>query len=368
MTVQTASTTSVTTALAAAQQEAARATLWANEAAAGRRAAKRGRDCAVATTVNLQEALAVQTAPIITAITELAAVRQDASRVTSSKIDAAHAAQSERDCALSTIVDLREELAVQTASTATATTALADAQQEGARATSWANEATEGRRAAELERNCALSTVADLREKLAVHTTSTTTATTALAAAQQGAARSTSWANEAAAGRRAAENERDRAVTATADLREELAVQTASTATATTALADAMQEAACATSWANEAAEGRRAAELERDGAFATVANLREELAVHTTSTTTVTTALIAAQQEAARPTSWANEAAAGRRAAENERDRAVTATPDLREELAVQTACTTTATTATAAAQQQAARATSWANEAATR
>ena len=61
--------------------------------------------------------------------------RQDASRATPSEIDAAHAAQSERDRALATVVDLREELAVQTASTATATTALADAQQEAARAT-----------------------------------------------------------------------------------------------------------------------------------------------------------------------------------------------------------------------------------------
>ena len=181
MTVQTASTTTVTTAVAAAQQEAARATSWANEAAAGHRTAERERDCVVATTTNLQEALAVQTVPTITATTELAAVRQDASHVTSSEIDAAHAAQSERDCALSTVVDLREELAVQTASTATATTALADAMQEAACATSWANEAAEGRRAAELERDGAFATVVNLREELAVHTTSTTTATTATA-------------------------------------------------------------------------------------------------------------------------------------------------------------------------------------------
>ena len=145
-------------------------------------------------------------------------------------------------------------------------------------------------------------------------------------------------------------------------------MQTASTATATTALADVQQEAARATSWANEAAEGRRAAETERDGALSTVADLREKLAVHTTSTTTATTATAAVQQQATRATSWANEAEAGRRAAENERDRAVTATADLREELAVQSTSTTTATTALAAAQQQATRATSWANEAATK
>ena len=66
----------------------------------------------------------MQTAPTITATTELAAVQQEASRITLSEIDAAHAAQSERDCARSTVVDLREELAVQTASTATATTAV----------------------------------------------------------------------------------------------------------------------------------------------------------------------------------------------------------------------------------------------------
>ena len=67
----------------------------------------------------------MQTVPTITATTELAAVRQDVSRATSSEIDAAHAALSERDGVLSTVVDLREELAVQTASTTTATTALA---------------------------------------------------------------------------------------------------------------------------------------------------------------------------------------------------------------------------------------------------
>ena len=97
-----------------------------------------------------------------------------------------------------------------------------------------------------------------------MHTTSTTTATTALAAAQQEAARATSWANEAAAGRRAAENERDRAVTATPDLREDLAVQTTSPPTATTDTATAQEQAARATAWENEAAVGCRAAENER--------------------------------------------------------------------------------------------------------
>ena len=102
----------------------------------------------------------------------------------------------------------------------------------GARATSWANEATAGRRAAETERYRAVTATPDLREELAVQTTSTTTATTATAAAHQQAARSTSWANEAATGCRAAENERDCAVTSTAIIREELALQTAATITA----------------------------------------------------------------------------------------------------------------------------------------
>ena len=188
----------------------------------------------------------MQTAPTITATTELAAVQQEASRITSSEIDAAHAAQSERDCARSTVVDLREELAVQTASTATATTALADAQQEAARAISWANEDAEGHRAAQLERDGAFSTVADLREEMTVHTASTTTVTTALAAAQEEAARATSWANEAAAGRRAAERERDCIVATTINLQEALAVQAAPTAT--TELAAVQQEASRTTS------------------------------------------------------------------------------------------------------------------------
>ena len=88
--MQTASTTTVTAALAAAQQEAARATSWANEAAVGRRAAERERDCVVATTINLQEALAVQTAPTITATTELTAVQQEASRTTPSAVSYTH--------------------------------------------------------------------------------------------------------------------------------------------------------------------------------------------------------------------------------------------------------------------------------------
>ena len=122
--MQTASMTTVTTALAAAYEEAARATWWANEAATGRRAAERERDCVVAITTNILEALAVQTVPTITATTELAAVRQDASRATSSDRCRTCCAERAR-WLLSTVVDLREELAVQTASTTTATTALA---------------------------------------------------------------------------------------------------------------------------------------------------------------------------------------------------------------------------------------------------
>ena len=132
-------------------------------------------------------------------------------------------------------------------------------------------------------------------------------------------------------------------------------LQTASTATATTALADDQQEAARAITCANEAAEGHRAAQFERDGAFSTVVDLREEMTVQTASTTTVTTALAATQEEAARATSWANEAAAGRRAAERERDCVVATTTNLQEALAVQTAPTITATTGLAAAQQEA-------------
>ena len=131
--------------------------------------------------------------------------------------------------------------------------------------------------------------------KRQVQTTSTTSAITALAAAQQEAARATSWANEAEAGRRAAENERDRAVTATADLREELAVQSTSTTTATTALAAAHQQAAHATSWANEAAVGRRAAENERDSAVTATAVMREEQAVQTAATITASSSRITA-------------------------------------------------------------------------
>ena len=74
-------------------------------------------------------------------------------------------------------------------------------------------------------------------------------------------------------------------------------LQTASTATATTALADDQQEAARAITCANEAAEGHRAAQFERDGAFSTVVDLREEMTVQTASTTTVTTALAATRK-----------------------------------------------------------------------
>ena len=167
---------------------------------------------------------------------------------------------------------------MQTASTATAITALADAQQEAARDTSWANDAAEGRRAAELERNGALSTVADLREELAVQTASTTTSTTALAVAQQEAARATSWANEVAEGRHAAENERDRAGTATAVLREELAVQTAAIITATTELAAVRQKASWAAAFANATAQKLDLCEEERKRAARSIADMRTAL------------------------------------------------------------------------------------------
>ena len=173
---------------------------------------------------------------------------------------------------------------LQTASTATATTALADDQQEAARAITCANEAAEGHRAAQFERDGAFSTVVDLREEMTVQTASTTTVTTALAATQEEAARATSWANQAAAGRRAAERERDCVVATTTNLQEALAVQTAPTITATTGLAAAQQEASRTTSSGIDAAH---AAQSERDRALSTVVDLPEELAVQTAATIT---------------------------------------------------------------------------------
>ena len=336
---KTTTATAATTALATAQQEVARATSSENEAAAGYRAAKRERDSALAATADLQEALSVKTAATIAATTELAAVQEEASRARCSEIEAARAAKIEREYAFSTAAELRDKLAVQTASTSAANTELAVAQQDAARATSWANKAIAERRTAERERDSALSTVADLRKELAVQTASAATATAALADAQQEAARATSWANEAAAGRRAAELERDGAFFTLADLREELAVQTASSTTATTTLVVAQQEAVRATSWANEAATGRRAAERERDCAVAATANLQEALAAQTAATMTATTELAAVRQNASWAVAFANATAQKLDLCQEERKHAACSMADMRNMLGQTTA-----------------------------
>ena len=182
-------------------------------------------------------------------------------------------ANRERDCAETLVVDLPADLEAQTAVANTATNDLA----------------------------AASATIVALRAALEQKTTTATAATTALATAQQQVARATSSENEAAAGYSTAKHERDSAFAAAADLQEALAVKTAATIAATTELAAVRQEGSRARCSEIEAAH---ATKLEREYAFSTAAELRGELAVQTATTTTGNTALAAVPQEAARATS----------------------------------------------------------------
>ncbi|CAN0550155.1 unnamed protein product, partial [Laminaria digitata] len=166
------------------------------------------------------------------------------------------------------------------------------------------------------------ATIVALRAALEQKSAATTTATIALAAAQQKAARATSSENEAIADLRVVEGERDSAVATTADLSEDLAVQTAAKTNATTASAAAQEEAARATSWATAVVAGCRAAERERDSAFAAADDLRGELTVQTAANANATTALAAALEEAARDGLLADMTAETLQTLEQERNR----------------------------------------------
>eukprot|EP00904_Undaria_pinnatifida_P003108 jgi/Undpi1/12799/HiC_scaffold_7.g02466.m1 len=258
--------------LITAREKVVYATSASNEDAEGRWLAETGRASAVAAVAELRVSLK-QKENIATAATEeLAAARKESDRLSLVAKEAIAGRQSlehERNTAAADSFKLRQTLKQQIAIAAATTETLQTYRHQANLAALATGKDAERCRAAELERDVALADSAALREELAN-----------LAALATG---------EDAERCRAAESERDVALADSAALREELATQTAATATVTKELDIYRHQANLAALATGKHAERCRAAELERDVALADSAALREELATQTAATATVT-------------------------------------------------------------------------------
>eukprot|EP00904_Undaria_pinnatifida_P003107 jgi/Undpi1/12798/HiC_scaffold_7.g02465.m1 len=278
--------------LAAARKETDRLSLVAKEAIAGRQSLEHERNTAAADSFKLRQTLKHQIA-IAAATTEtLQTYRHQANLAalkTAADAERCRSAELERDVALADSAALREELATQTAATATVTKELDIYQHQANLAALETAADAERCRSAELERDVALADSAALGEELATQTAATATVTKELDIYRHQANLAALKTAADAERCRSAELERDVALADSAALREELATQTAATATVTEELDIYRHQANLAALETAADAERCRSAELERDVALADSAALREELATQTAATATVT-------------------------------------------------------------------------------
>lgn len=263
------------------------------------------------------------------------------------------------------VVRLQANLEQEKNATTTATNELAVAQKETARVISASNEARESRRSADLERDNAIAASAELREELMVQTNAAKTATEKLSIASQEASRATSASKKAAEGCRLAENGQRSAVAAVAGLQIALANETYEATAATEAWAASQQQADRAISEATIAAEGRRLAERKLAAASTSVVQLRPALAEKAVEATTATHQCETFRQEAVLATLAADKIVESRQLAEVQPDKAVAAALELEAEFVAQTTATATATSEGETARKEAVGATLAAKEA---